>query len=182
MTLMPVATSALNVKVVRKQARVDGRRNHDSASVDVAVWLESTMNRVSDGDRFTSLSFLSCGALQSNEIIGILKVFFRCVGIGTQLAFTSMDWMNIREAVVLVPNLIVSPPQVTDCVGDSHFNFYHEMTFHNVSFDFLNQVATGKPCVICQDTSHNVVHPSSGRAVVDRQERCVPATDRKLVT
>ena len=31
------------------------------------------MNRVSDGDRSTSLSFLSCGALQSDEIIGILK-------------------------------------------------------------------------------------------------------------
>ena len=52
--------------MVRKQARVNGRRNHDSTSVDVAVWLESTMNRVSDGDRFTSLSFLSCGALQSD--------------------------------------------------------------------------------------------------------------------
>ena len=35
------------------------------------------MNRVSDGDRSTSLSFLSCGALQSDEVIGILKVLFR---------------------------------------------------------------------------------------------------------
>ena len=79
MTLMLVATSALNVKVVRKQARVNVMSNHDSASVDVAVWLESTMNRVSDGDRSTSFSFLSCGASQgyapqSGEIIiGILK-------------------------------------------------------------------------------------------------------------
>ena len=46
MTLMMVATSALNVKVVRKQARVNGRSNHVSTSVDVAVWLECTMNRV----------------------------------------------------------------------------------------------------------------------------------------
>ena len=73
MTLIMVGTSALNVKVMRTQARVNGESNHVSTSVDVAVWLESTMNRVSDGDRSTSLSFLSCGALQSGEIIGILK-------------------------------------------------------------------------------------------------------------
>ena len=73
MTLIMVATSALNVKVMRTQARVNGESNHVSTSVDVAVWLESTMNRASDGDRSTSLSFLSCGALQSGEIIGILK-------------------------------------------------------------------------------------------------------------
>ena len=73
MTLILVAMSALNVKVMIKQARVNGRRNLDSTSVDVAVWLESTMNRASDGDRSTLLSFLSCGALQSGEIIGILK-------------------------------------------------------------------------------------------------------------
>ena len=78
MTLIMVATSALNVKVMRTQARVNGESNHVSTSVDVAVWLESTMNRVSDGDRSTSLSFLSCGASQgyapqSGEIIGILK-------------------------------------------------------------------------------------------------------------
>ena len=96
--------------MVRKQARVNGRRNHDSASVDVAVWLESTMNRVSDGDRFTSLSFLSCGAVQSDEIISILKVLFRYVGIGTQLALTSIDWMNTREAVILVPDPIAFAP------------------------------------------------------------------------
>ena len=77
--------------------------------VDVAVWLECTMNRVSDGDRSTSLSFLSCGALQSEEIIGILKVLFRYVEIGTRLALTSMDWMNTREAVILVPDPIALP-------------------------------------------------------------------------
>ena len=49
-----------------------------STSVDVAVWLESTMNRVSDGDRSTLFSFLTRGAgqgyaPQSGEIIGILK-------------------------------------------------------------------------------------------------------------
>ena len=68
-----------------------------STSVDVAVWLESTMNRVSDGDRSTSLSFLSCGALQSDEIIGTLKVLFRYVGIGTRLATCSVNWMEARE-------------------------------------------------------------------------------------
>ena len=73
MTLILVAMSALNVKVMRTQARVNGESNHVSTSVDVAVWLESTMNRASDGDRSTLLSFLSCGALQSGEIIGILK-------------------------------------------------------------------------------------------------------------
>ena len=67
------------------------------------------MNRVSDGDRFTS-SFLSCGALQSDEIIGILKVLFRYVGNGTRLALTSMDWMNTREAVILVPDPIAFAP------------------------------------------------------------------------
>ena len=153
------------------------------------------MNRVSDGDRFTSLSFLSCGALQSDEITGILKVLFRYVGIGTQLALTSMDWMNsggcysgarpdrlcARASLVTVV-LQDTPPHVTDCVGDSRLNLCHKTTFHNISFDFLKQFATGKPCVICQDTSHNVAHPSSGRAAVDRQERCVPVTDRKPVS
>ena len=68
------------------------------------------MNRVSDGDRSTSLSFLSCDALQSDEIIGILKVLFRYVGNGTRLALTSMDWLNTREAVILVPDPIVFAP------------------------------------------------------------------------
>ena len=52
------------------------------------------MNRVSDGDRSTSLSFLSCGALQSDEIIGILKVLFWYVGIGTRLAMCNVIWME----------------------------------------------------------------------------------------
>ena len=68
------------------------------------------MNRVSDGDRSTSLSFLSCGALQSDEIIGILKVLFRYVGNGTRLALTSMDWLDTREAVILVPDPIAFAP------------------------------------------------------------------------
>ena len=68
------------------------------------------MNRVSDGDRSTSLSFLSCGALQSDEIIGILKVLFGYVGIGTRLALTSTDWMNTQEAVILVPDPIAFAP------------------------------------------------------------------------
>ena len=91
------------------------------------------MNRVSDGDRFTSLSFVSCGAVQSDEIIGILRVLFRYVGIGTQLALTSIDWMNTRggcypgtrpdrlcaRASLVTVVLQDTPPQVTDCVGDS---------------------------------------------------------------
>ena len=68
------------------------------------------MNRVSDGDPFTSLSFRTCGALQSDEIIGILKVLFQYVVIGTQLALTTMDWMNTREAVILVPDPIAFAP------------------------------------------------------------------------
>ena len=53
MTLIMVATSALNVK-----------EPNVSTSVDVAVWLECTVNRVFDGDRSTLLSFVSCGASQ----------------------------------------------------------------------------------------------------------------------
>ena len=44
----------------------------------------------------------------------------------------------------------------------------------------LKQFDMGEPCVICQDTSHNIAPP--GRAAEDRQERCVPATDRKPVS
>ena len=54
------------------------------------------MNRVSDDDRSTLLSFLSCGALQNDEIIGILKVPFRYLGIGTRLATCSVNWMEAR--------------------------------------------------------------------------------------
>ena len=68
------------------------------------------MNRVSDGDRSTSLSFLSCGALQSDEIIGILKVLFRYVGIGTRLATCSVNWMEAREFAILVPDPIAFAP------------------------------------------------------------------------
>ena len=125
-----------------RQARVSDRRNHDShdgghvcseclrwfkpsagkrqepnvsTSVDVAVWLECTMNRVSDGDRSTLLSFVSCGATQryapqSGEIIGILTVLFRYVGIGTRLALTSMGWWPVREFVILVPDPIAFAP------------------------------------------------------------------------
>ena len=95
------------------------------------------MNRVSDGDRSTLLSFLSCGASQgyapqSDEVISILRVFFRHVGIGTRLAVTSMDWLTTREFVILVPDPIAfapqqalitvvlqdTPPPVTDCADD----------------------------------------------------------------
>ena len=49
------------------------------------------MNRVSDGDRSTLLSFVSCGACQvyapqSDEVISILRVLFRYVEIGTWFA------------------------------------------------------------------------------------------------
>ena len=86
-----------------------------STSVDVAVWLECTMNRASDGDRSTLLSFVSCGASQgyapqSGEIIGILTVLFQYVGIGTRLALTSMGWLTVREFVILVPDPIAFAP------------------------------------------------------------------------
>ena len=74
-----------------------------STSVDFAVWLECTMDRVSDGDRSTLLSFVSRGASQgyapqSGEIIGILTVLFRYVGIGTRLALTSSSsWCLTRS-------------------------------------------------------------------------------------
>ena len=86
-----------------------------STSVDVAVWLECTMNRVSDGDRSTLLSSVSCGASQgyapqSSEIIGILTVLFRYVWIGTRLALTSMGWLTVREFVILFPDPIAFAP------------------------------------------------------------------------
>ena len=51
-------------------------------------------------------------------------------------------------------------------------------TFHHVNFP--KQFDMVKPCVICQDTSHNVALP--GRAAEDRQERRLPATDRRPVS
>ena len=54
------------------------------------------------------------------------------------------------------------PPQDDDGGG----------TFHNVYGP--RQFGTGKPCVTCQDTPHNVSPPA--RAAEDRQERRVPAT------
>ena len=70
------------------------------------------MNRVSADDRSTLLSFLSCGALQSDEIISILKVLFGYLGNGTRLALCSVNWMELRESVVLVPDPIVYEPVV----------------------------------------------------------------------
>ena len=72
--------------------------------------LKCPMNRVSDDDRSTLLSFLSCGALQNDEIIGILKVLFRYVGIGTRLATCSVNWMEAREFAILVPDPIAFAP------------------------------------------------------------------------
>ena len=74
------------------------------------------MKRVSDGDRSTSLSFLSCGALQSDEIIGILKVLFRYVGIGTRLAMCNVIWMDAREFAILVPDRsLLRPGRASFC-------------------------------------------------------------------
>ena len=54
---------------------------------------------------------LSCRAApQSGEIIGILTVLFRYVGIGTRLALTSMGWLTVREIVILVPDPIAFAP------------------------------------------------------------------------
>ena len=49
-------------------------------------------------------------ALQSDEIIGILKVLFRYVGIGTRLALCCENWLALWESVVLVPDPIVYEP------------------------------------------------------------------------
>ena len=107
MTLMMVATSSLNVKV-------DHNKRWQTTRVTVTLFKRyrtvGSNEQVSDSDRSTSLSFLSCGALQSDEIIGILKVLFRYVGNGTRWALTSMDWLNTREAVILVPDPIAFAP------------------------------------------------------------------------
>ena len=66
--------------------------------------------QVSDDDRSTLFSFLSCGALQNDEIIGILKVLFRYVGIGTPLAMCNIIWMEAREFAILVPDPIAFAP------------------------------------------------------------------------
>ena len=89
---------------------------------------------------------------------------------------------------------------VASCVCAFRLNPHHKATtagtFHNVCFSkqllcytpitspspadsvyFLKQLGTGKPCVTCQDTSHIVTLPT--RAVEDRQERRVPATDHR---
>ena len=114
-----------------------------STSADVVVWRECTMNRVSDGDRSTSLSFVSCGASQgyapqSGEIIGILTVLFRYVGIGTRLVRTSMGWLTVREFVILVPDPIAFAP------------------------------GPGEPCDICHHTSSRP--PFAGLLVTPRNK------------
>ena len=93
------------------------------------------MNRVSDGDRSTLLSFVSSQgyAPQSDEVISILRVLFRYVGIGTRLALTSMSWLTTRSpsrqgktravhtVILASPVTFVlqdTPPSVTDCAGD----------------------------------------------------------------
>ena len=91
-----------------KHPRVNDRSNRDSHKVR-SHWLECSMNRVSDGDRSTLLSFVSCGALQNDEIIGILKVLFR-YGIGTRLAMCSVNWMEARVFAILVPDPIAFAP------------------------------------------------------------------------
>ena len=95
--------STLNVKEIEIQTNA-GKR-----------WLRRSMNRVSDGDRSTLLSFLSwCQSevrtSESDEIIGILKVLFRYVGIGTRLALCCENWLELWESVVLVPDPIVHEP------------------------------------------------------------------------
>ena len=45
---------------------------------------------------------------------------------------------------------------------------------------FLKQFGLGEPCVICQDTSHDVGLP--GRGAEDRQERRLPATECRPVS
>ena len=69
------------------------------------------MNKFSGDDRSTLLSFLSCGALQNDKIIiGILKVLFQYLGIGTRLALCSVNWLEAREFVILLPDSIIFEP------------------------------------------------------------------------
>ena len=66
------------------------------------------MNRVSDGDRSTSLSFLSCGALQRrrdrrySEGASSVRPEWHAVG--------PHEHLNTREAVILVPDPIAFAP------------------------------------------------------------------------
>ena len=110
------------------------------------------MNRVSDGDRPTSMSFLSCSALQ--RIIGIPKVLFRYVGNGTRLALTNMDWLNTQKAVILVPDPIAFAPGQALKLS-SYKTHRHQFPFARA---FLGQAL----CHLSrQDTSRGV--PSQGR-------------------
>ena len=113
------------------------------------------MNRVSDGDRSTLLSFVSSQgyAPQSDEVISILRVLFRYVGIGTRLALTSMSWLTTRSpsrqgktravhtVILASPVTFVlqdTPPSVTDCAGDGVLTNGNHMVVSCVCASRLN--------------------------------------------
>ena len=93
-----------------------------------------------------------------------------------------MDWLNIREAVILVPDPIACAPGQALYLS-SHKTHRHKLpiarailvvtktTSHNFPFYFLKPFGTGKPCVICQDKTRLVEFPL--RAVIGA--RCVRA-------
>ena len=76
-----------------------------------------------------------------------------CLFVPTKFQF---ECCCVRDAQVASQD---TPPQVTDCAGDSRLNLCHKTTFHNFSFYFLKQFGTGKPCVICQDKTRLVEFP-----------------------
>ena len=121
------------------------------------------MNRVSDGDRSTLLSFLAHGASQgyapqSGEIIGILKVLFQYVGNGTRLALTSMDWLDTREAVILAqPDRLCVRASLVTVVRLTR----HTATSYRLRGAILvSTFVTRRPSTISSSTSSS----SSGRA------------------
>ena len=157
----------------RKQVGVKGRSNRDPLLKVRSRWLECSMNRVSDGDRFHLLSFVSCGALQSDEIIGILKVLFRYMGIGTRLAMCSVIWMRRGSSRSWCPTqspfyaraslvTVVSqdtPPQVADCAAILVSSFVTRRHSTISPFCVLKPVRGRASFIICQDKTRLVEFP-----------------------
>ena len=85
-----------------------------------------------------------------DDLENIYAPLFGFLGYGFRLAMRSM----MQKFVILVPDPIVFAP-----------------------FVFAPWSVHGKLCVTCQHTSHDVSLP--GRAAKDRQERRVPAADRR---
>ena len=73
------------------------------------VWISARRNGDEDDDVFV---FLLTGAtsLHGDEINGILTVLFRFLGYGFRLAMCSVNWVEAREFVILVPDPIAFAP------------------------------------------------------------------------